>query len=56
MKKIERNSNDPKNSLEKWDLQNNNGKFVASGMYVVYIDCGSAGAKTLKIAVFQNKF
>ncbi|MBK8983542.1 MAG: hypothetical protein IPM38_14795 [Ignavibacteria bacterium] len=56
VKKIERNSNDPKNSLEKWDLQNNDGKFVASGMYVVYIDCGSAGAKTLKLAVFQNKF
>ena len=56
VKKIERNSSDPKNSLEKWDLQNNDGKFVASGMYVVYIDCGSAGAKTLKLAVFQNKF
>jgi len=56
VKKIVRNPSDPKNSLEKWNLQNNDGKFVASGMYVVYIDCGSAGAKTLKIAVFQNKF
>ncbi len=56
VKKIERNSNDPKNSLEKWNLQNNDGKYVASGMYVVYIDCGPAGAKSLKIAVFQNKY
>ncbi len=56
VKKINRNQTDPNNTLEKWDLKNDEGNFVASGMYIVYVDCKELGVKTLKIAVFQNKF
>ena len=56
VKKINRNVSDPKNTLEKWDLKNNNGSYVASGMYLIYVDCKELGTKILKIAVFQNKF
>ncbi|MFZ1322722.1 MAG: hypothetical protein WAT71_14280 [Ignavibacteria bacterium] len=55
VKQISRNTNDPNSSLAKWDIKNDDGKYVASGMYVVYIDCKAAGAKILKIAVFQSR-
>ncbi|MFZ1322720.1 MAG: hypothetical protein WAT71_14270 [Ignavibacteria bacterium] len=55
VKQINRNTNDPNSSLAKWDIKNDDGKYVASGMYVVYVDCKDAGAKTLKIAVFQGR-
>ncbi|MFZ1322721.1 MAG: hypothetical protein WAT71_14275 [Ignavibacteria bacterium] len=55
VKQISRNTNDPNSSLAKWDIKNDDGKYVASGMYVVYVDCKDAGAKTLKIAVFQSR-
>jgi len=55
VKQISRNTSDPNSSLSKWDIKNDDGKYVASGMYVVYIDCKAAGAKTLKIAVFQSR-
>lgn len=51
---INRNQTDPNNTLEKWNLQNISGSYVASGMYIVYVDCKNLGSKTLKIAVFQN--
>jgi hypothetical protein len=54
VKSIYRNQSDPNNSLEKWDLKNASGSYVASGMYLVYIDCKELGAKTLKIAVFTR--
>ncbi len=54
VKSIYRNQTDPKNTLEKWDLQNESGSYVASGMYLVYVDCKDLGAKTLKIAVFTR--
>ena len=54
VKRIDRDNNDPNSSLQKWDLKNSDGSFVASGMYIVFVDCGSAGAKTLKIAVFKS--
>lgn len=49
---INRNNTDPNNSLEQWNLQNFSEIPVASGMYIVYIDAGSLGATTLKIAIF----
>ncbi|MBK8550627.1 MAG: T9SS type A sorting domain-containing protein [Ignavibacteria bacterium] len=49
---INRNNTDPNNSIEPWDLQNFNQIPVASGMYIVYIDAGSLGSSTLKIAIF----
>ncbi|MDQ3194626.1 MAG: hypothetical protein M3P82_06470, partial [Bacteroidota bacterium] len=54
VKKINRNEPQLDNSLENWDLKNNNGNYVASGMYIVYVDCKELGAKTLKIAVFTR--
>ena len=54
VKRIDRDNSDPNSSLQKWDLKNSDGSFVASGMYIVFVDCGSAGAKTLKIAVFES--
>jgi hypothetical protein len=54
VKRIDRDNSDPNSSLQKWDLKNGDGSFVASGMYIVFVDCGSAGAKTLKIAVFKS--
>ena len=50
-----RNVNDPGDSFEKWDLKNSGGSYVASGMYIVLVDCKNLGAKTLKIAVFNSK-
>ncbi len=50
---INRNNTDPNNSLEKWNLQNQSSIPVASGMYIVYIDAGSVGATTLKVAIFS---
>ena len=55
VRKIQRNTGDPENSLEKWDLMNSGKQKVASGMYIVYVDCKGAGTKTLKIAVFTSK-
>lgn len=52
VRKIVRDNTDPNNSLERWDLQNANQIPVASGMYIAYVDAGSIGAKTLKIAIF----
>ncbi len=54
VKSINRNQSDPNNSLEKWDLKNESGNNVASGMYLVYVDCKELGTKTLKIAVFTR--
>jgi hypothetical protein len=54
VKSINRNQTDPENTLEKWNLQNEGGSYVASGMYLVYVDCKDLGAKTLKIAVFMR--
>lgn len=54
VKSIYRNQTDPENTLEKWNLQNESGSYVASGMYLVYVDCKDLGAKTLKIAVFTR--
>jgi hypothetical protein len=54
VKRIDRDNSDPNSSLQKWDLKNGYGSFVASGMYIVIVDCGSAGAKTLKVAVFKS--
>ena len=55
VRKTQRNVNDPSNTLEKWDLRNSGGSMVASGMYIVYVDCKELGTKTLKIAVFTMK-
>ncbi len=54
VKRIDRDNSDPNSSLQKWDLKNGDGSYVASGMYIVFVDCGSAGAKTLKVAVFKS--
>ena len=52
VRKLSRNNSDPNNSLEQWDLQNSDQIPVASGMYIVFVDGGSLGSKTLKVAIF----
>jgi hypothetical protein len=53
VKQINRNANnDPNNSIERWDLLNSSQIPVASGMYIIFIDAGSLGATTLKVAIF----
>ena len=52
--KIERTSSGPDKSLEKWNLKNEGGSYVASGMYIAVVDCKELGAKTLKLAVFTR--
>ena len=49
---INRNNQDPNNSLEKWNMQNSSQIPVASGMYIIVVDAGSIGVKTLKVAIF----
>lgn len=56
VRKIVRNESAPDVSLEKWDLKNDDGAFVATGMYIMFVECPGIGAKTLKAAVMQNRF
>lgn len=53
-RKIDRSWAAVENSLEKWDLKNDAGAYVASGMYIIYVECPGIGAKTLKAAVFKS--
>ncbi len=39
--------------FEQWDLLNNSGLPVASGMYVAYIEIPNAGNRILKLAIIQ---
>jgi hypothetical protein len=34
-----------------WDLRNEDGRSVASGLYIVHVDMGEIGVKVLKLAV-----
>jgi hypothetical protein len=52
IRKINRNAGDPRNSLEKWDLRNQDNNLVASGMYIAVVDFPNVGTKVLKFAVF----
>jgi hypothetical protein len=38
-----------------WDLRNQSGLPVASGIYIVYVDMGSLGTKILKFAMVQQQ-
>jgi hypothetical protein len=40
-------------SFEKWDLKNDFGLYVASGMYLAHIEIPDVGNKILKIAIVQ---
>lgn len=53
VRKLNRENSDPNNSLMQWDLLNSSSIPVASGMYIVYVDAGSLGTTTLKIAIFS---
>jgi len=39
-------------AYEQWDLRNNDGRKVASGIYFAHIDMGAIGVKTVKIVIF----
>jgi len=36
---------------EEWDLRNEHSREVASGLYIVHVDCGDLGQRILKLAV-----
>ncbi len=56
VKTINHSSSDVNSQFEKWNLQNDSGYPVASGVYVVYIDLPDVGAtKILKLAVIQEQ-
>ncbi|MGB2957581.1 MAG: hypothetical protein WBD30_01695 [Bacteroidota bacterium] len=40
-------------TFERWDLRNENGLPVASGVYILYIEIPEAGNRILKLAVIQ---
>ncbi len=46
--------NDP-GQFFRWDLRNEKGFFVASGLYVIYIEMENVGARTLKLAVIMEQ-
>ncbi len=53
VKTIEKNSQD---QFQRWDLANQNGLPVASGLYIAYIDMPEIGAtKILKVAIIQEQ-
>jgi hypothetical protein len=41
------------NSYERWDMRNENGLPVASGMYIVHIEIEGVGNRILKLAIIQ---
>jgi hypothetical protein len=42
-------------ALETWNLQNEDGKFVASGMYIALVEAKGVGKKLVKFAVIQEE-
>lgn len=53
VKTIEKND---ESQFQRWDLANNSGLPVASGLYIVYIDMPSIGkTKILKVAIIQEQ-
>jgi hypothetical protein len=41
------------NSYERWDLRNQDGNLVGSGMYIVHIEIEGVGVRILKVAIVQ---
>ena len=52
VRKILRSNSDPNNSLERWDLRNQDDIPAASGMYIALVDAPGIGTKVLKFAIF----
>jgi hypothetical protein len=53
VKEIDKNSTD---QFQRWDLANNSGLPVASGLYIAYIDMPDVGkTKILKVAIIQEQ-
>jgi hypothetical protein len=52
VKTIDHNST---SQFERWDLANQSGLPVASGLYIAYIDMPGLGTKTLKVAIIQEQ-
>lgn len=42
-------------AMETWNLQNDDGKFVASGMYIALIEAKGFGKKLVKFAIIQEE-
>jgi hypothetical protein len=52
VRKLEKNDN---SQYMDWDLKNDSGQYVASGMYIAYVEMPGAGSKVLKLAVIMEK-
>ena len=52
VRKLEKNDN---GQYMDWDLKNDSGQYVASGMYIAYVEMPGVGAKVLKLAVIMEK-
>jgi hypothetical protein len=52
VRKLEKNDN---SQYMDWDLRNDSGQYVASGMYIAYVEMPGAGSKVLKLAVIMEK-
>jgi hypothetical protein len=46
---------DSETQFQRWDLANENGLPVGSGLYIAYIDMGELGTKILKLSVIQEQ-
>ncbi len=56
VKTINHSTNDVNSQFDRWNLQNDSGYPVASGIYIVYIDIPDLGTtKILKLAIIQEQ-
>ncbi len=46
---------DSDTQFQRWDLANENGLPVGSGLYIAYVDMGELGTKILKLSVIQEQ-
>jgi hypothetical protein len=51
---VRRLTKDDPGQFMRWDLRNEKAFFVASGLYIIYIDMKGIGVKTLKLAVIME--
>jgi hypothetical protein len=42
-------------AMETWNLQNDDGKYVASGMYIALVEAKGVGKKLVKFAIIQEE-
>ena len=55
IKLINKSGNGPTASTAEWNLQNQDGVPVASGIYVALVDAPGIGTKVLKLVIFTSQ-